>query len=242
MRSSKEFRALARAQLRGKWGMSVLITFVAGLLGGLGGGSSSSVSREAATNEQFVDAAEPFFSNPLIFSLLSGILVFLLLAALVQLIIGGAVELGHNRYYVGLIGGETPPFSTLFSRFAIFGKALGLRLFMGLFVFLWALLLFIPGIIAAYRYALAPYLMAQYPEKGIRECVDESKALMDGYKGRLFCLHLSFIGWSFLCIFTLGIGCLWLNPYMSAAEAAFYLERTGQIPSPQMNGQWQPQA
>ena len=49
---------------------------------------------------------------------------------------------------------------------------------MGLFVFLWALLLFIPGIIAAYRYALAPYLMAQYPEKGIRECVDESKALM----------------------------------------------------------------
>lgn len=51
----------------------------------------------------------------------------------------------------------------LFSRFSIWGKALGLRLMTGLLIFLWTLLLIIPGIIAAYRYALAPYLMAENP-------------------------------------------------------------------------------
>ena len=49
-----------------------------------------------------------------------------------------------------------------------------------------------------------------------------SKKLMDGHKGELFMLGLSFIGWEFLCVLTCGIGYLFLNPYMNAAHAAFY--------------------
>ena len=45
---------------------------------------------------------------------------------------------------------------------------------------------------------------------------------MQGYKLRLFCLELSFIGWELLCVLTLGIGNLWLIPYKRAAIAAFY--------------------
>ena len=96
-----------------------------------------------------------------------------------------------------------------------------------LFVTLWSLLFIIPGIIASYRYALAPYLMTENPEIGVMEAISRSKELMRGNKARLFCLQFSFLGWILLCILTLGIGSLWLSPYMKAAEAAFYLDVTG---------------
>ena len=46
--------------------------------------------------------------------------------------------------------------------------------------------------------------------------------LMDDYKGQLFWLDLSFIGWHILALATAGIGYLWLSPYISATKAAFY--------------------
>ena len=45
---------------------------------------------------------------------------------------------------------------------------------------------------------------------------------MKGYKGQLFILDLSFIGWHILAIMTAGIGYLWLTPYISTTKAAFY--------------------
>ena len=98
---------------------------------------------------------------------------------------------------------------------------------MGLFVFLWTLLFVFPGIVAAYRYAMVPYLMAEFPELRVMEAIRESKRLMKGNKWRLFCLHFSFIGWDLLCTLTMGIGYLWLNPYRMVAETAFYMEVTG---------------
>lgn len=91
-----------------------------------------------------------------------------------------------------------------------------------LYVFLWSLLLFVPGIIKAYSYALTPYILRDNPELSANEAIDLSRAMMRGHKLDLFCLHLSFIGWSILCIFTCGIGMLWLMPYMLTAQAAFY--------------------
>ena len=57
-----------------------------------------------------------------------------------------------------------------------------------------------------------------------KEAMEVSMQMMKGNKWRLFCLQLSFIGWAILCVLTLGIGYLWLNPYMNAAIAAFYDE------------------
>ena len=45
---------------------------------------------------------------------------------------------------------------------------------------------------------------------------------MNGYKGQLFWLDLSFIGWHILAWLTCGIGYLWLNPYIYATKAVFY--------------------
>lgn len=49
-----------------------------------------------------------------------------------------------------------------------------------------------------------------------------SRHMMRGHKWQLFCLYLSFIGWGILSVFTLGIGLLWLSPYMYTAVAHFY--------------------
>ena len=92
--------------------------------------------------------------------------------------------------------------------------------------FLWMLLFIIPGIVAAYRYAMTSFILAENPELTAGEAINCSKELMDGNKWRLFCLNFSFIGWIILCGFTLGIGYLWLTPYEQAANAAFYRDIT----------------
>ncbi len=243
MFSSKEYRAMARNKLSGHWLISVLVTFVAGLLGGVSGsggsfgggfasGFSSGASGQGAGSAELESAMQEissiFDANPAILGVILSILGVVTLISLALFVIGGAVELGHNAYYIDLCNNTEPAFDVLFSRFRIFLKALGLRLYMALFIFLWSLLFIIPGIIAAYRYAMAPFIMAQDPNVGIREAVNRSKDMMQGRKWKLFCLGFSFIGWALLCVLTFGIGFLWLSPYQMAATAAFYLDVSGQ--------------
>ena len=106
--------------------------------------------------------------------------------------------------------------------FKTYPRALGLSLLYMIFVFLWALLLYIPGIIKALAYMMSPYILKDHPELSPNQALNLSIKMMKGHKFDLFCLMLSFLGWSFLAIFTLGIGYLWLAPYMSTTLAAFY--------------------
>ncbi len=93
---------------------------------------------------------------------------------------------------------------------------------MNLFIALWSLLFIIPGIIKAFSYAMTPFILEEHPELSANEAIDHSRAMMKGHKFDLFWLILSFIGWGFLCLFTFGIGYLWLTPYMETSVAAFY--------------------
>ena len=103
-----------------------------------------------------------FLNTPAITRALTIIVPVITVLAVIQLLIGGAIELGLKRYNLDLLTHENPPaFATLFSRFSIWGRAFGLRFMTTLLTFLWSLLFIVPGIIASYRYALAPYLMAE---------------------------------------------------------------------------------
>jgi uncharacterized membrane protein len=93
---------------------------------------------------------------------------------------------------------------------------------MGVFIALWSMLLIIPGIIKTFSYAMTPYILDEHPELSANDAIDRSRAMMKGHKFDLFWLLLSFIGWGILCLFTLGIGFLWLTPYMETSMAAFY--------------------
>lgn len=97
----------------------------------------------------------------------------------------------------------------------------------------------IGGSVAAYRYSMATYIMAENPNMQATEAIECSKALMDGRKGDLFCLDLSFIGWALLAVLTAGIGNLWLVPYMTVSRAAFYRSLPRSMGGQTPNG-WQP--
>lgn len=90
------------------------------------------------------------------------------------------------------------------------------------YTFLWTLLFIIPGIIKGLSYALTPYILNDNPDLENNAVIELSMAMMNGHKWDLFCLQLSFIGWAILCSFTLGIGYLWLEPYMLTSYAEFY--------------------
>lgn len=100
-----------------------------------------------------------------------------------------------------------------------------------IYIFLWTLLLVIPGIIKSYSYALTPYILVEHPEMSANEAIEESMRLMDGHKFDLFYLQLSFIGWAILSILSLGLGVFWLIPYQMTAQAAFYRDiKNGAMP------------
>ena len=110
----------------------------------------------------------------------------------------------------------------LFNCFGNYGRILGISLLRTVYILLWSLLLIIPGIIKTYSYAMTYFISIDHPEYTAEEAITSSMAMMDGNKMKLFMLDLSFIGWFLLCLLTLGIGFLWLYPYIYTAHAAFY--------------------
>ena len=100
-------------------------------------------------------------------------------------------------------------------------NALGTILMM-VFTYLWMLLFIIPGIIKGLAYSMTPYILKDNPELSANQAINLSVKMMKGHKFDFFYLCLSFIGWGLLSILTLGIGFLWLMPYMYTSMAAFY--------------------
>lgn len=223
--SSSEIRARARQALTGKWPMAVLVGLVAALLGGVSDGISLNLNLEKDINELY--SISPEFAA-ILMGAIGVIGVFAFVFSLVMMVLGSVVRLGYCQYNLKLVDGKMAHMGDLFSHFDRFGDAFLLRLLMLLFTFLWSLLFVIPGIIAAYKYAMAPYILLEDPNCTPLEAINRSKEMMEGHKGELFVLELSFIGWALLSVFTLGIGGLFLTPYTNAADAVFYRDLQAQ--------------
>ena len=147
---------------------------------------------------------------------------FFPLAGLLLLAISGPMVLGIAIFSINISRNQDARLEQIFQGFNNFNTSLGAYLLMLLFTFLWTLLLIIPGIIAVLSYSMTFYILADDNSIGAMEAIDKSKKMMDGYKWKYFCLGLRFIGWSLLCILTLGIGFLWLLPYMQVSMVKFY--------------------
>ena len=68
------------------------------------------------------------------------------------------------------------------------------------------------------------YILKENHSESIINCIKNSFKMMKGHIWNYIILNLSFIGWGVLCIFTLGIGLLWLTPYTQITKAKFYLK------------------
>jgi uncharacterized membrane protein len=137
-------------------------------------------------------------------------------------ILSGPLTLGFLGYFSRKARGEEAKLGNLFDGFKLFGKSFSLFLLNGIFLALWSCLFIIPGIVKSLSYSMAFFILRDNPNIKATEAITRSRKMMKGNKWKLFCLCLSFIGWAILCIFSLGIGFLWLTPYITSSIANFY--------------------
>ncbi len=212
MKSNQELKNTALAALKGNWAPAVIgaifFTFVTCILI-----APAYCSNMAAFGFPVFNAIKPgllkIFSN-------SGILLNLFL--LYPLTLG--YTLAHNDLLVTGDAGVIR--NTLGNAFNGYLRNVLTMFLMYLFTALWAILLVIPGVVKAFAYSMTPFIIKDNPELSPVQAIRLSVKMMKGHKFDLFWLFLSFIGWFFLCVLTLGVGFLWFMTYVQTALAAFY--------------------
>lgn len=139
-----------------------------------------------------------------------------ILTSLLNVILGA----GFAMYCMAIRRGERAEYITLFDGFSFVGKLIGLTIVTALFIWLWSMLFIIPGIIAAYRYRFAPYNLYENPGIGVMEALEMSKRQTMGYKGQLFALGLSYLGWTLLASLPaiVEVGMLYYGLFSSAFD------------------------
>ena len=267
MKYAEDFRAIARDALRGRWKVAILTGFVASLIGAgiatSGGGSSSS-----SNNNSLGTLVRDFQTTDFWMRFRTLIIIAVVILAvwlIVTLVISGAGKLGYAIFNLKLVDNKEVSISDLFSQFHRLGEGFCMNFLLALYTTLWTLLFIIPGIIKGFSYAMTPYILAENPGMTVSEAITKSRQIMDGNKFRLFCLGISFIGWTTLCVLPtlivmfviIGmtyktqqlttllwiipagipgfIGSLFLTPYVEAANAAFYRDVSGTAEVPALN-------
>lgn len=141
----------------------------------------------------------------------------------IYLLISTILQFGYSSYCLKVANRDgSMSYGDLFSSLRYLLKAIGLTIMILIFVMLWCLLLVIPGIIAAYRYSQAVFIMVENPNKGIMQCIRESKEMMVGHKMEYFILEISFFFWMLLGSVTCGLACIYAYPYMTVTFANYY--------------------
>ena len=196
MDSITNYKNRALSALENKWGNFVLITFVYGFIIGI---------------TQILSGDK---DSPAILHLI-GLVLFILALPLTW---------GYQTLFLGAVRGGEATAKDMFEGYnkELFSRVLTTTLLYYVYVFLWSLLLLIPGCIKAYSYAMTPYILKDNPEMKNNAAIEESMRMMDGHKLELFILDLSFIGWALLSLLTCCVGFLWLTPYMNMARVNFY--------------------
>ena len=198
--SAAEIRAYAREALRGKWGYGIIVWLLAMLINTL-----------VSLPEYLVDDGNTFGDIwSFISSAVSWCMWFGVMACFLD--IARKAHLSYKRLFTG------------FRSLKFFFKFVITEVLQFIFLICWYLLLIVPGIIKYYSYAMTEFILLDHPEYGPLQAITESKKMMYGHRMRLFILGLSFIGWFFLCIITLGIASLWVVPYYGTARAKFYID------------------
>lgn len=133
---------------------------------------------------------------------------------------------GYSSFSLHIYRGQAGDVGDMFREgFSNYWRKLGGMLWMELFIALWSLLLFIPGIVKAIAYFMTPYILAESKNVTATDALKLSMRMTYGHKGEIFVMGLSFIGWAILTGLSGGIlGILYTGPYMYTSFAGMYEE------------------
>ena len=190
--TNPEIMKAAREALKGKWGTAILTFLIYNLIMSIG-----SLTAQVDSGVNFMYSVVP-------------------------LIFGGPLALGAAGFSLAIARRQEAKLEQLFDGFKYFINSMLTYWLMIVTILLWSLLLIVPGIIRAFSYAMTFYILADQPTLDAKAALAQSRSMMDGHKLRLFYLCLRFLGLALLCILTLGIGFLWLIPYVNVTMATFY--------------------
>lgn len=253
------YKQKARQVLRGNWQTALVVTFFSGVfvtiaqvvqsvgladvqsmmgslslaLEGVAGSAGLTLRQRAEVADLYQRLFQAIEQVPM------GMWAAMLVLNVLALVITPALTLSCNRYFIRLNDGDDAGVHEgLLARLPMWRRALWLYVQMGVRIFLWSLLLFVPGLIAALRYSQAPYYLAEDPTLTAGQAIQKSKETMKDKKMAYFLVLLSFVGWSLLVTMAdaLLIGLLGpvvamvagqflslaLNTYINATCAAFY--------------------
>jgi uncharacterized membrane protein len=138
------------------------------------------------------------------------------------LVASGPLTVGLSAFCLSLSRAREPRVGLIFERFTNFFDSMVAFLLCLVYTMLWALLLIVPGIVAALSYSMTFFILADNPGMDGAAAVRKSVALMKGKRRKLFLLGCRFIGWFLLGIVTMGIGFIWILPYFHVAMTLFY--------------------
>jgi uncharacterized membrane protein len=211
-----ELKDMAKGKLKGFYWQAFLVSLILVITGGshnrldLGSSSSSTGTTNGGGSE---------FALELAVIAVVGILIFIGL----RIFLGYILEVGGRKYFIELSRGSSE-ISYLLKYFdkKYYQNIVTALLFRGIYIFLWSLLLIIPGIIKMYEYRFVPYILAEEPGLDHSRALNLSREMTAGQKMDIFILDLSFLGWFILGALFFGIGVLFVQPYYDAVNAELY--------------------
>ena len=162
-----------------------------------------------------------------------GTSIYIISAQLIGMIVTPIIALLAIHFYTkmreGLVGSNTDIFYGLPTK--KIGLAILSTVIARVFTLLCTLLLIIPGIIKSLAYSQIVYIIYDKPNISAMDAITESEEIMEGHKGDLFILALTFIGWDLLVLITLGIASFYVEPYKEMTYLEFYnsIKRTPKV-------------
>lgn len=220
---NKVIKSNARDFIRGRLWMFWSVLLVVGIIESLANSLPQWIFGDRLSNISDIIAGNPDNIPKEISSSVFGwyyVLNVLITILLIPLNIGVAQNvLAWSR------GEDVNKWKVLFGGFnsaKIFFKQVGVVVLNTILCALWAILLIVPGIIKGLAYSMYPYVLRDEPDLSVWQTLKKSEAIMKGYKGKLFLMYLSFVGWFILGAFTFGILYIWLTPYVMTSTVKFY--------------------
>jgi len=240
-----ELKEQAKAILKKSYWKAFLVSLILAFIGGSSGGSSRfNFNGSSGSFNDFTDGFNQGYNNvgdvdvtglegvdfTFLFIFLGIFLIVFLAIILFRVLVGTVVEVGCQKYFVQATE-EDFSINHVMSGFkkGKYGNIVLTMLFRGVLLFLWTLLLIIPGIIKSYAYRFVPYILADNPEITPKRAIELSNQMTNGQKFDMWVLDLSFIGWYILGLLALGIGVLFVNPYPNQTFAQLYVTLRGDL-------------
>lgn len=235
-----DLKERAKFSVKSFYWKSVLAAFVLALVSGDIGGRSGYSEEVSYSGNEIVDSVGGMLAGPLmLFMSLAMVTVFIMiiLALVLSVFVFNPLQVGCKKFFLDASDGKADLSNMGYAFRNNYMNVVSGIFLQNLFIALWSLLFFIPGIYKAYEYRMIPYLLAEDSGLSFTEAKNLSREMMDGEKWDAFVLDLSFILWNLLSAVTFGlVGIFWVNPYVEYTNAELYKVLRTKVPGPYYSG------